>query len=132
MAKYCKNCGTAAEEDFKFCTKCGTSLEDNPTASINNQSVQDKQMPVNTTLNNGVAVAGFVTSLVFSLCFCGIFSWLSLILSIIGLSKAKDYEGKGKGFAIAGIIISALSLILLIAFITLVVQVDNQELIFDM
>ena len=37
-----------------------------------------------------------------------------MILSIVGAIKAKDYGGSGKGLAIAGIIISALGLILLI------------------
>ena len=131
MAKYCKYCGTAVEENYKFCTKCGASLEDNPTPNINNQPVQTNQVPVNVTPSNGMAVAGFVTSLVSGLCFCGIFSWLSLIFSIIGVSKAKDCEGKGKGLAIAGIVISAISLILLIALITLAIQIDSSEL-YDM
>ena len=126
MAKYCKYCGTAVEENYKFCTKCGASLEDNPTPNINNQPVQTNQVPVNVTTSNGMAVAGFVTSLVSGLCFCGIFSWLSLIFSIIGVSK--DCEGKGKGLAIAGIVISAISLILLIALITLAIQIDSSEL----
>lgn len=128
MAKFCKCCGTAVEENYKFCTKCGASLEDNQASNINSQPVQTNQVPVNTTSSNGMAIAGFVTSLVSGICFCGIFSWLSLIFSIIGVSKAKDYEGKGKGLAIAGIVISAISLILLIAFITLAIQIDSPEL----
>ena len=128
MSKYCKYCGTAVEENYKFCTKCGASLEDNQASNINSQPVQTNQVPVNQTPSNGMAIAGFVTSLVSGLCFCGIFSWLSLIFSIIGVAKAKDYEGKGKGLAIAGIVISAISLILLIALITLAIQIDSSEL----
>ena len=37
-----------------------------------------------------------------------------MILSIIGAVKAKDYDGNGKGLAIAGIIISAIGFIILI------------------
>ena len=90
MAKYCKYCGTAVEENYKFCTKCGASLEDNPTPNINNQPVQTNQVPVNVTTSNGMAVAGFVTSLVSGLCFCGIFSWLSLIISPVDTASARS------------------------------------------
>ncbi|MBR1796402.1 MAG: DUF4190 domain-containing protein [Clostridiales bacterium] len=56
---------------------------------------------------SGLAVAGFVTSLVSLLC-CGITSFIGLILSIAGAVSASKKEKKGMGLAIAGIIISAL------------------------
>ena len=48
---------------------------------------------------NGLAIAGFICSFLVSL--------LGLILSIVGLNQIKKQGGKGKGLAIAGIIISA-------------------------
>ena len=60
---------------------------------------------------NGFAVAGFVLSF-----FSGL---LGLIFSIIGVNNASKYDDKGKGLAIAGIIISCIDLI--IEFILIIV-----------
>ena len=53
---------------------------------------------------NGLAVAGFICSFLVSL--------LGLILSIVGLNQIKKQGGKGKGLAIAGIIISAAGMVI--------------------
>ena len=50
--------------------------------------------------SNGYAIAGFVLS------FFALFFIFSLIFSIIGLNKSKELEGRGKGLAIAGIVIT--------------------------
>lgn len=55
--------------------------------------------------NNGLAIAGFVCSFFPGICIAG------LVMSIIGLSKAKEMNGNGKGLAIAGIVISSLWLL---------------------
>lgn len=57
---------------------------------------------------NGLGVAGFVTSLVSLLFTCGFLSPVSFLLSLIGLTK------KPRGLAIAGAIISALQLLVLL------------------
>lgn len=68
--------------------------------------------------SNGVAVAGFVVSLVsfFACCGCGFLWIVSLILSIVGAVKSKTV-GKGKGLAIAGIIISAIQGLFIVAYL---------------
>ena len=53
---------------------------------------------------NGLAIAGFICSFFVSL--------LGLILSIVGLNQIKKQGGKGKGLAIAGIIISAAGMVI--------------------
>ena len=53
---------------------------------------------------NGLAIAGFICSFLVSL--------LGLILSIVGLNQIKKQGGKGKGLAIAGIIISAVGMVI--------------------
>ena len=53
---------------------------------------------------NSLAIAGFVCSFLVSI--------VGLILSIIGLNQIKKQGGKGRGLAIAGIIISAASILL--------------------
>ena len=61
---------------------------------------------------NGFAVAGFVMS--FTNCLLG------LIFSCIGISSSSKYDEKGKGLAIAGLVISILNMIVtIIAIITL-------------
>lgn len=104
--KYCPNCGKEVMENSNFCNGCGKNLVENSSVAINN-------VQTNTSNTNGVAIAGFVVSLVSVLC-CGGTSFIGLILSIIGLVQSKKKEGNGKGLAIAGIIISAILLILLI------------------
>lgn len=64
--------------------------------------------PASTT--SGLAIAGFVCSL------AGLLFWLvvplvGLVLSIIGLNQTKGGKRKGRGLAIAGIIISSLTMI---------------------
>lgn len=60
---------------------------------------------------NGFAIAGFVCSFFVAL--------VGLILSIIGLNQIKKQGGKGKGLAIAGIIISAAQFVIWIILIVL-------------
>lgn len=65
---------------------------------------------------NGPAVASFVTA------FFGVLFIVSFILGIVGLKKAKTL-GSGKGFAIAGIVLSVLCVIDIIVMIVIFTQV---------
>jgi len=119
---FCPGCGNKLEENAKFCASCGRKIEDN----VNEQTVVEKKTQTaatsnnvnnevnNTKESNGFAIAGFVISLVSMILCCGTISWLSLIFSIIGVVNANKENDKGKGLAIAGIIISALSILILI------------------
>ena len=118
MAKFCPNCGSEIKEG-KFCSNCGTTInEENPTTNvtINNQNN-----------NNGMAIAGFTVSLVSTLLCCGIFNWLGLIFSIVGLVQSKDKNGEGKGLAIAGIVISCITVIIFILLVMTGIFVDIAE-----
>ena len=117
MSKFCTNCGTKLEDDVTFCTGCGQKVEGEAVSEpVNNPG--NITVNVNNTGNvsakktNGLAIAGFVTSLVSTLLCCGAFNLIGLILSIIGLVKAKDYDGNGKGMAIAGIIICVVVMVI--------------------
>ncbi|MBR2522842.1 MAG: zinc ribbon domain-containing protein [Clostridiales bacterium] len=79
-------------------------------ASNNNYSTFTEQPK-----NNGCCVAGFVVSLVSLLC-CGLTAIISLILSIIGLATVGKKKQKGKGLAVAGLIISIVQCIFFIFF----------------
>ena len=108
MAKFCSNCGNEIKEGANACSNCGTMVNaDSKPAVVNNvQQTKGK--------SNGLAISGFIVSLVSTLLCCGSFNVISLILSIVGVVKAKDYDGNGKGMAIAGIIISSIGLLILI------------------
>ena len=61
--------------------------------------------------NNNLALAGFIVALVsLFINFGGIVGLVATILSAVGLSKVKT-TGKGKGFAIAGLVIGIISII---------------------
>lgn len=112
MSKFCPNCGKELESGAKFCVNCGSTInnEASQTTPVNNNYVT-----VNTQSNsNGMAVAGFVISLVSMLLCCGTLNWLSLIFSIVGLVQAKSKNGNGKGLAIAGIVISCIVMVLFV------------------
>lgn len=126
MAKFCRECGKELEENSKFCNNCGTKIEEEKTEEANTSNENTNESAAsnagtNVTYNqtyvtkksNGMAIAGFVMSLVSLLC-CGYSSWLGLIFSIIGLVNANKNEGEGKELAIAGIVISSILLIIIV------------------
>lgn len=104
---YCKNCGK--EVNGNFCPNCGNSI---------NIEQNQPQQPINQQKTNIMAIVGFVIGCVsIFLNFWGIVGIVSLVFSIIGLVQINNDNGKGKGFAIAGIVIGGFSV--LYGFITL-------------
>ena len=108
MAKFCTSCGTELVDNSKFCPNCGATTEEEKIVTTS----EEKTVTNNPT--NGVGIAGFVVSLVSLILCCGSLSVISLILSIVGVVSAKNYNGNGKGLSISGIIISIIGIILLI------------------
>lgn len=117
MAKFCSSCGKELEENSTTCNNCGKPVpqeQSATTATPNPSTVQVNQTIVTEKRkSNGMAVAGFVISLVSLIC-CGGSSFLGLVFSIIGLVNAKNCDGEGKGLAIAGIIISSIFIVIFI------------------
>ena len=142
----CPKCNQTVEEGAKFCTNCGAALEDavkqeteqvtepetahaveeNPVPETAAQTPEGT--PVMTPANelyeepkkktNGLAIAGLVCSIVTP------FNILSLVLSIVGLVLGiKKWNSSGKGLAIAGIIVSGISLILDSIALTFIIAV---------
>ena len=86
---FCKNCGKELADSAFMCPNCGT-----PTQVTSKENSNAKSVDMNT-----FAIVGFIISF--------LSSSIGLVLSIFGLLHAKKYfGGKGKGFAIAGIVIS--------------------------
>ena len=99
-----------------------------PSYSNPNYSSQARPVSAASTPSNGLAIAGFICSLIFVPIGLGTLSAIAgLILSIMGLNSAKKLpENKGHGLALAGTIISAvriaLILIGIIALLALMVR----------
>lgn len=119
MAKFCGNCGSEVGLDDNVCGNCGNVINNNASVPVNNfQSVNNTQafnnsQPIQNNQTDGFAVAGFILSLVSILC-CGGTSFLGLIFSIIGLVNCNKTGKGGKELAIAGIVLSAIILIIFI------------------
>ncbi len=101
MANFCQKCGAELNDNDVFCGNCGNN--NNESVKVNNSN----------SSTDGLAIAGFVLSVVSIFC-CGTFSFISLILSIIGLSNSKKENKSGRGLAIAGIVISSIMIIVLV------------------
>ena len=131
--KTCNYCGSQSEDNTRFCSHCGTKFPEQveepvaqpepaytpepenvyqptyqQTAPQYDQSVyKPVMMGEDYPTTSGLAVAGFVVSIVSIFC-CGFTAVIGLILSIAGLVSASKKNKKGLGFAIAGLIISGL------------------------
>jgi len=93
----CSKCGSESASGAPFCSTCGTSLQiGGVMPPIPPQVIGER--------TSGMAIAGFVLAFV-----CGL---LGLIFSAMGYSECKKSGGtiKGQGLALAGLIISIVSM----------------------
>ena len=98
---FCKNCGKEINDNAAICPHCGVQVQ--PLKQTNGET-------------NTIAVVGFVFSFLFAL--------VGLICSIAGYKKAVKEGAPHKGLALAGIIISAASMIIaLILYVTVFASV---------
>ncbi len=109
--RYCPACGAQVAEGNQCCTTCGYNM--NQQTESNYQTANYNNTPISTTstTSNGMAIAGFVVSLVSLFLCCGCISIVGLILSCIGLKRAKQNNGAGQGLGIAGLIINILGIL---------------------
>ena len=134
MGKFCTNCGAEVSEGFAFCEKCGTPVDGSVKAPTPAQApVQQAAPQYNQAAQpkrNGMALAGFILSLVNVFCCLGGLNLFALIFSIIGLVKAKDYNGDRKGLALAGLIITILTMVIsVVVYIILIATGTWEEMI---
>ncbi len=136
----CPNCGTELTNNETFCTNCGkrvdgaietpTGVESSNTNTENKveQPVQQTEQPVqqteqptaaNTAKYNGVVISGFVIAIISIFIFSIVLGPIAAVLSAIGLKQVNETNEKGKGLAIAGIIIGiAVIIIMVIGYAT--------------
>ena len=74
---------------------------------------------MNAPSKNNMATAGFILALfTFLFGWIPVFGWVTWILGVIfswiGLSQSKSLEGKGRGLAIAGLLLSFAGLIMIL------------------
>ena len=114
MSKYCTKCGKELKNEDIFCGYCGNQMI---------EETEDGEKVVTVSKTNGLAVAGFVVSLSSLLIsFWGITSVVGIILSAVALSQIKKTNESGKGFALAGLIICIIEIIIMfVAFLFLVI-----------
>lgn len=94
---FCKNCGKEIDDKAAICIYCGVST------SYNEKPQQET--------TNVLAIVGFILSFFISIA--------GLICSIIGYKRAPELGGKGKGLALAGIIISAVSMAIALIYVVI-------------
>ena len=96
----CKMCGQVISDHSVVCPYCGAQVQE---PKQNNVGVQQNNVSVQPTPNT-IAIVGFVLAFFASL--------PGLICSIIGYKKAINEGADHKKLALAGIIISAVSIVL--------------------
>jgi hypothetical protein len=77
---------------------------------------------------NGFAIAGMIFGIISFLCCCKfLFAALGITFSLIGLSQINRQPGlyEGRGFAIAGLVLSAVSLLLAFVLIAFALAAGN-------
>ena len=119
MTKYCASCGEELNPDIKFCENCGALVKEKTKTVVVTEQVNNTNTPIKSS--NTYSIVGFVMSIInipvtlITCCGAPLLGIPAIIVSIIGLVKAKDYDGDGKGLAIAAISISAVLILLFIA-----------------
>lgn len=105
MDRFCRGCGNKLDGGEKFCKVCGTSNSDST-------MMQGQNIPVQSTKTNTQAIAALIFSLAGLLIFAIPFGLLSISLGATALNHIKVTPGeKGKGLAIAGIVVGAFDVV---------------------
>lgn len=115
---YCSKCGAKINEGELYCSKCGAPVEKCEEEVIDAQVVTKTDSNINSNSSNNestlpmdsFAIPGFVLSL------CGL-ALFGLIFSSISYSRIQKGLSRGRGFALAGVIISSVSLLFVILYI---------------
>ena len=110
---FCKYCGSKLEEnEGSFCKYCGAKLNEN----ANQPTVQPVASTTKKTENPAQTYA------ILGLVFAFFFSLVGLIMSSIALKKYKTQTSEdGKGMAIAGLVISIISVAFYVLYFFIII-----------
>lgn len=103
--KYCTKCGAELLDDAVLCPRCGSLADNSANNGLGVRSGGATNLP---TKMNTCSLLGFILSLVGLLFYFNIFGMVSLasvVLSIVGLVQISKNFQRGKGFAIAGLVV---------------------------
>jgi hypothetical protein len=114
---YCCKCGAQNDDNAIFCSECGLRFRPDNYDAVPVQPVQPGQpiqpspavvpiLPTHSTKNNVMCLVGFYGALS-SIVMMGSTSPVFFIISLIGLIKCNKTKEPGRGYAIAGIIITS-------------------------
>lgn len=113
MIKYCSNCGNELSENVNYCPYCGEKIirELKETKTIN-ETKEESFDPNEFENSNSLAIAGFVTAIIsLFLNFWGIVGIIATVLSAVAINQVNKSKERGKGLAIAGVIIGTFSIL---------------------
>ncbi len=115
------------QESGSFNTQQNGYAEQNYNQNTNYNRTPNYNQNMPTSRYNPMAIAGFITS-----CGCilfgGLAGFVGLVLSLIGFHLTNVRGEKGKGFAIAGIIIGCLSVAVTILLVIYILNANPYEL----
>ena len=111
--KYCRYCGAAMPDHAGFCPNCGRQEETAANSEPRNQPPVHGYVPYESAAPySGVAVAcmvlGIISMFINPLTILGI---LALILGLVALPQTAGGVRRGRGMAIAGIILGCIAVI---------------------
>ena len=105
---FCRFCGHEVHPSYNVCPSCGHVLND-VNKMQDNKSSNFFFFFSTRARSSLMAIAGFVLGLI-SYFIYGFLGILGLIFSIIGMNQTKDRKYSKRGFAIAGVVLSSISL----------------------
>ncbi len=107
---FCPKCGKSIDDDSIYCSHCGSAVG-RPQAPA---SMERRETNVYAILGLVFSLIGVMVPIVTI-----VLSILGYAFSVAGLHVAKRLGGEGRGLAIAGIAVSVVEIIILIAVIIL-------------
>lgn len=112
---FCAHCGNQLLVEAVVCPRCGCATGKGKKASFCRPVTTEK------TKTEPFCFVGFVAAFFPRFCLLGI------IFSIVGLMRIKKTEEKGKGLAIAGIIVSTIYVVTLVLFYIYIVYFSGSK-----
>ena len=111
MNNICPKCGCRVQPGDQFCNTCGSKIE----APIVNNMVNNQQNIPATGKTVGTAIASLVCGLAGLLIFGLPLGIVAISLGTASLNHLKNFpQDKGKGLAIAGLVIGIVDVVLII------------------